>query len=107
MSNLKYALFIFLFTTSVQGGWFGISDSVECNEKYRPKLKYREAMSLLRNACNYGYEDINPDMTKSARCIAAKTTDIYSHDSALKVINDCVKDDLQLFRFWKYRIGDD
>jgi hypothetical protein len=90
-----------LGATSVNAGWFGPDDPKECVEKYFPKIRLSDARSLVGLACRVGYGNLNidPSYVKAGKCVASGASDMYSFESALKVINKCSTDNIQFARF--------
>ena len=74
-------------------GLFGPTNAAECAQKYAPKLKFSDALNLIYRACAIGHSTgLDSKLVSASKCIINKTGDIYSNESGLKIINNCVKD---------------
>jgi hypothetical protein len=74
-------------------GLFGPTNAAECVQKYAPKLKFSDALNLIYRACAIGHSNgLDSKLVSASKCIINKTDDIYSNESGLKIINNCVKD---------------
>ncbi len=101
----KFSLVLLsLSLVSAHAGWFTPDDQRECIEKYQSKVRLLDARTLLSRACVVGYGNVsastNDALKKAGRCIASGASEMYSFESALKLINGCSKDTGQ-FNYYK------
>jgi hypothetical protein len=83
-------------------GLFGPSDPHECMVKYQEKLKLQDAREVLSRACYIGYEDGYSRSERAiGRCITSEVSNMYSYESALKVINKCSKDNISFYTVFR------
>jgi hypothetical protein len=79
-------------------GLFGPSDPHECMVKYQGKLKLPDAREVLSRACYLSYEDGYSRSERAlGKCIISEVSNMYSYESALKVINKCSKDNVAIY----------
>ena len=90
-----------------QANFFAPNDPTECAQKYRTKVKFEDALPLVGVACTLGYgdDDFEPSLKKAGKCILSSANEIYSFESATKVINSCTKttSEFNVFRNALYR----
>jgi hypothetical protein len=72
-------------------GWFGPSNKKECIEKYIDETNFRPGKKIIGRACSIGYVERNDEVEKVARCVLSDADELYSDDSAYKIINECSK----------------
>jgi len=104
MRQFKTALLSLLLfgSFSVSAGIFGPSDPHECMLKNQTKLKLTDAREVLARACNIGYEDGYTRSERAVgRCIVGDVANLYSYESALKVINKCSKDNVAFYKVFR------
>ena len=92
---MKRYLFVIIstqFLISCGIGPFGFKNAEECYKEIVNKIKFEDAEELLSDACFIGYEKnarVDKSFKSSGRCIVGQVDDIYSYETALKVINSC------------------